>query len=194
MADAGEIKEQEKQEEPKAEKPKKKASFKRFLPWIILGVVAAISAGAGFGLSRLFAGSGPAEPAKDSAQEQRSEAESLNVEDSTKGTQKIWYYELEPVVANLDEPNVTRYVRAVLVLEMNPAIDEKKGRSFLDEKKPVLTNWLAIYLASLNIEDIRGERNLKSIQSQILDVFNEKLFPDSKPQIKQVLFKEFAIQ
>jgi flagellar basal body-associated protein FliL len=106
----------------------------------------------------------------------------------------VWYYDLEPVVANLDEPNVTRYVRAVLTLEMSADVDEKKGRTFLDEKKPVLTNWLSIYLASLSIEDIRGERNLKSIQSQILDVFNEKVFPNSKPQIKQVLFREFAIQ
>ena len=59
---------------------------------------------------------------------------------------------------------------------------------------PILTNWLTIYLASLSLEDIRGDRNLKRIQIQILDAFNEQLFPNQKPKIKRVLFKEFAIQ
>jgi len=195
MADEGNIKEkeQEKQEEPKAEKTGKKTSIKRLLPWIILGVIVAVFAGAGFGLGRLFAGFGADKPGQSAPQDQLTQAENLKAVGSA-GAQKIWYYDLEPVVANLDEPNVTRYVRAVLTLEMSPEMNEKKGRSFLDEKKPILTNWLAIYLASLGLEDIRGEKNLKSIQSQILDVFNEKLFPNSKPQIKGVLFKEFAIQ
>ena len=54
--------------------------------------------------------------------------------------------------------------------------------------------WLTVYLASLHLEDIRGDNNLKRIQSQVMDAFNEKLFPDSKPKIKNVLFKEFAVQ
>jgi flagellar basal body-associated protein FliL len=194
MADKGDIKEQEKQENPKAEKTDKKTSIRRFLPWIILGAIVVVSAGAGFGLGRLFAGIGKDKATEPSPQNQQTEAENIKADTSAKGTQKIWYYDLEPVIANLDEPNVTRYVRAVLTLEMSPEMDEKKGKDFLDEKKPILTNWLAIYLASLSLENIRGERNLKSIQAQILDVFNEKLFPDSKPQIKHVLFREFAIQ
>ena len=109
-------------------------------------------------------------------------------------SQKGWYYSLEPVVANLDVPDVTRYVRATLILEISPDLDEKEGLVFLDEKKPILTNWLTVYLASLSIDDIRGESSLKRIQAQILDAFNEKLFPDSKPKIKHILFKEFAVQ
>jgi len=81
-----------------------------------------------------------------------------------------------------------------LTLEVDSEIDPKKGAAFIESKKPLLKNWLAIYLASLNLEDIRGDRNLIRIQSQIRDAFNEKLFPDSKPQIKNVLIKEFAIQ
>jgi len=77
---------------------------------------------------------------------------------------------------------------------MSSEVDEKKGVVFLDEKKPILTSWLTIYLAGLSLEDTRGDRNLKRIQSQVLDTFNEKLFPDSKPQIRNVLFKEFAVQ
>ena len=57
-----------------------------------------------------------------------------------------------------------------------------------------MTNWLTIYLASLSLGDIRGDKNLRRIQSQITDAFNEILFPDAKPQIENVLFKEFPIQ
>jgi len=97
-------------------------------------------------------------------------------------------------VANLNEPSVTRFVRASLTLEMSAEMDVEKGTAFLDEKKPILINWLTVYLSSLGLEDIRGDKNLRSIQSHIRDAFNEKLFPDSKPQIKQVLIKEFPVQ
>jgi flagellar basal body-associated protein FliL len=101
---------------------------------------------------------------------------------------------LDPVIANLNVTDVTRYVRASLTLEISSEMDEKKGTAFFDEKKPILKNWLTVYLASLGLEDIRGDMNLKRIQSQVLDAFNEKLFPDSKPKIKSILFKEFAVQ
>lgn len=181
---------QGKQEETKAEAGDKKSLVGRLLPGLIIGGVIIIFAGAGFTLGRLFAG--PSAP-EASEQTQSAQTEDMEVEDSTDG-QKGWYYNLEPVIANLDVPDVTRYVRASLTLELSPSLDEKEGRVLLDEKKPVLTNWLTVYLASLSIDDIRGERNLKRIQSQVLDAFNEKLFPDSKPKIKRVLFKEFAVQ
>ena len=194
MADEGQTKEKEKQEEPKVEKTGKAGLIKRFLPWIMLGAVVIIFAGTGFVLGRVLAGPGTTETEQSSQQNQKTQVESLKADDLTKDTKKVWYYDLEPVIANLDEPNVTRYVRASLILEIGMEIDQEKGKAFLDEKKPVLTNWLAIYLASLNLEDIRGERNLKGIQMQILDAFNEKLFPDGKPRISQILFREFAIQ
>ena len=109
------------------------------------------------------------------------------------GSNDTWYYDLEPVVANLDEPSVTRYVRAAIKLEINSAMEQDKGEKHLEDKKPILTNWLTIYLAGLTLEDARGDRNLKRIQSQILDAFNEKLFPDAKPQIKRILFNEFVV-
>ena len=73
-------------------------------------------------------------------------------------------------------------------------ISEEEGKAFLDEKKPVLINWLTVYLSSLSLDDIRGDRNLRSIQSHVRDAFNEQLFPDSQAQIKQVLIKEFPVQ
>jgi len=192
MADTEEQKDSEDQSNDK------KASGGGILPWIILAVVTALCAGAGFGLSRLLAGSRtPATGAETTQQDESAQAKNLKADEpdlSGGDSRKSWYYSLESVIANLNEPGVTRYVRATLTLEINPEVDKEKGTAFFEEKKPLLTNWLTIYLASLTLEDIRGDRNLKRIQSKILDAFNEKLFPDAKPQIKNILFKEFAIQ
>ncbi len=189
--------EQEKSGE-RAEKTDRKASTGGILQWVITAAAVLLFAVAGFGLGRLLKGSPPPDtPDQDESSQQiePDQIQDLLVVDSSADSEKNWYYDkLGPVVANLDVPGVTRYVRAALTLEISPEVDQKKGEIYLEQKKPLLKDWLTIYLASLSLEDIRGDRNLKRIQSQILDSFNEKLFPDAKPQIKKVLFKEFAIQ
>jgi flagellar basal body-associated protein FliL len=122
------------------------------------------------------------------------QAEQLKPDKPGAAKEDSWYYNLEPVVANLDEPGATRYVRAALTLEMSPEISAEKGAAFMEQKKPLLTNLLTIYLAGLNIEATRGDKNLKRIQSDICDTFNERLFPNGKPLIKRILIKEFAVQ
>ncbi len=199
MADEDEIKQQEtqeiqeQQETTKTEGGKKKSFVARLLPKIIVVLVVVIFAGVGFTLGRLFAGSSVSQVPV-ASENGLSDLESIKIKGSDDDSQKSWYYHLEPVIANLNVADVTRYVKASLTLEVSADLDEKKGTAFLDEKKPILTNWLTVYLASLGLDDIRGYGNLKRIQSQMLDAFNEKLFPDSKPQIKQILFKEFAVQ
>ncbi|MCP4613748.1 MAG: flagellar basal body-associated FliL family protein [Planctomycetes bacterium] len=178
-------------DDKKTETDEKKSLIARLLPKVIIVVIVGVFAGAGFTLARLLAGS-PASQTNEGAEQAQSE--NMDTEDSEDGTQGSWYYHLEPVIANLDVDDVTRYVKASLTLEVSIDVDEKEGTVFIDQKKPVLTNWLTVYLASLHLDDIRGDSNLKRIQSQVMDAFNEKLFPDSKPKIKNVLFKEFAVQ
>jgi flagellar basal body-associated protein FliL len=105
-----------------------------------------------------------------------------------------WYYELDPVLANLNSPGATRYVRAVLVLQMSPEISKNDGEKLLEKKKPILVNWLTIYLSNLSLEQATGEENIQRIRANVLDAFNEKLWPDSKPKIEKILLKEFPIQ
>ncbi|MFA7486004.1 MAG: flagellar basal body-associated FliL family protein, partial [Phycisphaerae bacterium] len=62
------------------------------------------------------------------------------------------------------------------------------------ERMPIMINLLNIYFAGLGIEDINSDKQMKRIQSELLDIFNENLYPGSKPLIKRVLFKEFGIQ
>jgi len=193
-------KESEKQEEPQQEKSDKKTLAGGYLQWIIMAVVVVVCAGAGFGLARLFGGSasgGPPVAAPAEAGAESTDTQVANATGSTTDSQSNsdgWYYDFEPVVANLNEPGVTRYIRVALTLQISTQLDQKKGTALLEEKKPLLKSWLTIYLASQSLEDIRGDRNLRRIQSEILDAFNEKLFPDAKPKVRNVLFKEFAVQ
>lgn len=193
MADADEAKEQQGAE---AEKGDKKSFIGRSLPWIIVGLVVAVGAGAGFGLGQLLAGPGaPPVSEADSQADEAGQAEDLSPDEgSPGGSDKVWYYDLDPVIANLNEPGVSRYVRASFTLEISAETDAKKGASFLDEKRPILTDMLFVYLSGLSLRDVQGDKNLKSVQSRIRELFNEKLFPDSKPQIKRVLIKEFPVQ
>lgn len=202
MADEKEVKnEQEAQskEEPKqqtadADEQKKDDTAKKtgqgLLTWVIMTVAIIALGGSGFVLGRLFAGS----PTHAESSKQTKAAEKPKDDLTAKETQKTWYYQLDPVVANLDVPGATRYIRAVLILELDHTLDQKKGVALFEEKKPLLINWLTIYLSSLTLEDVTGSGNLRRIQSQVLDAFNEELFPDSKPMVKKILLKEFPIQ
>ena len=181
----------EEQEDGKSGGKEKKSFLDRFLPGIIIGLVVVSFSVAGFTVGRLFGSSSVPQTSESS---KNGQAQDLQSEDSDDGSKNTWYYHMPPVIANLNVSDVTRYVKTSLILEISDEIDEKKFTVFLNEKQPILTNWLTVYLASLGLDDIRGDNNLKRIQVHVLDAFNEKLFPDSKPQIKHILFKEFAVQ
>jgi flagellar basal body-associated protein FliL len=204
----------------KADKGKKRS----LLPIIIVAAIVLVAAGAGIGLSRLFAGSSKTPSAEEATSEQETPAEKQTAkpesakEEKTKSEKpaakhgesakgegaksekpgpkdgEAWYCQLEPVVANLDEPGATRYIRAAFILEISPELNSEKGTVVFEQKKPLIANMLTIYLAGLNIETTRGDKNLKRIQLELCDIFNEQLFPDSKPMVKRVLIKEFAVQ
>jgi len=185
--------------ENEAQKSDKEASSSGIMQWIIMAVVVLVCAGAGFGLGRLFAGSGQPQIPESTPQETEPApippAQKTAEDALAENSKGIWYYnDLEPVAANLNVPNATRYVRVTLTLELSSELDEVKGRKLLDAKKPALKNRLTLYLASLSIEDCTGTKNLMRIRSEILDAFNQELFPDSKPQIRKIYLKEFVIQ
>ena len=79
------------------------------------------------------------------------------------------------VVANLADPGATRYIRAGFMLEMAGSFESDSGALWLGEKKPLIKNWLAIYLASQTVEDLQGERNLNRVLAEIV--------PEEKPTL-----------
>lgn len=185
----------EKKAEPQ-EKAKQSSGTSSFAVWIILAGIIIASAGAGLGAAKIFARSSPAtKPQTEQTQPEPPprQQELLNT-DNKDSEQVSWSINMEPVVASLKEPRVDRYVRVTLTLEMSPEAQKDKTGQFIKNNTAILRNWLTIYLADLTLEDVSGRRNLKRIQAEILDGFNELLFPDTKPLIVRVLFNEFAIQ
>lgn len=180
-------------EETKTEDNEKKSLVGRLLPILMIIFVVGLCSGGGFFLGRVLGGSDEQVEA-DIEIDQSDIANAINEGNSSGDGSDCWYYDLEPVIANLNEPSVTRYVSASLTFEMSSTLDKDKGTEYLEEKKPIIINWMTIYLSGLGLDDIRGDKNLMSIKSHIRDSLNEILFPDSKPQINDVLIQKFPVQ
>lgn len=164
------------------------------LPWIVTVVIAILCAAAGLAVGHLFAGFRELKKVAPAQSSLLFDSELLGDEHpAATDSGKTWYYDLDPVTANLNEPNFARYVRIAVTLEMDKKVDASKGRALLDQKKTLLANILAVYLASLSTDSLKGHENLEQLRSQILGLFNSELFPDSKPRIRQILLKQLAI-
>jgi len=170
--------------------PPQKGAMAKLMPWLVPALALIVCAGAGFAVSRLFGTRGAAQNVS------ASEGTAIDLlppmDDADPG--EMWYYDLEPIVANLNEPGVTRYVRVTLTLEVGNGMAEDDGLPFLEQRTPLLKNWLTLFLSNQTTENIRGEQNLRQMQAQIAEMLNQGLFPNAKPCIKRVLFKELSIQ
>ncbi|MHC4212319.1 MAG: flagellar basal body-associated FliL family protein [Planctomycetota bacterium] len=169
----------------------KKSLIAKILPMLIILIVAAIGAAGGFTTARVVAAKlNPKDPNNLKQAQSDKPKERVKADDEN----GVWYYQHEPVVSCLDEDDVKRYIRATLTFAISSSLPEEEGKALFKEKTPLITNYLTIYLASLNLDSVRGGNNLRKIRSQICDDLNEKLFPDQKHIIKEILFKEWAIQ
>ena len=192
--------EEKKQNEQTTSAPPKGGDGKKssMMIWIIMLLVMIICAGAGVGIGQIFGSIGSAEETQALEPEKTDPLKEISTKttdgNSDKNNDKNWYFELDPVIANLNEPGSTRYIMVTLIIEVSPDVDQQKGTEFLKEKSYPIKDWLTIYFAGLTLEDIQGDKNLKRIQTYICQMLNEKLFPDAKPQLKHILFKELAIQ
>ncbi|HEX41134.1 MAG TPA: flagellar basal body-associated FliL family protein [Phycisphaerales bacterium] len=181
--------------ENKQEKPAggadRRSLIGRLLPWTVIIVVVAVSAGAGFGLGRIFARSATPDPSDPNAPKPAAAGKTTPAENDPEKT--LLYEDLPTVVATLNEPGLTRYLRVTLMLKLFQR-ETADSKAVVAGKSAELVNWLNLFLASQTLEDVRGDRNLRRLQMQILDAFNQVLAPNAKPLIKEVYFKDIAIQ
>ncbi|KPJ76841.1 MAG: hypothetical protein AMK72_06020 [Planctomycetes bacterium SM23_25] len=159
------------------------------LAWVKFGALCVglivLAAAAGYGTGTLLSGAGA-----ETTEPQPQPAE--KVQPDTADQTQYKYKDFETITVNLDEPRLARYVRATITVAVEPEhYGEVEG--LLDTKMPVLRDWLTVYLASCTLDDVRGSANLNRIRREICDAFNQRLWPDQKPKIHDVLFKEFTI-
>lgn len=196
-----EIEKNEKQTQEETEtKTSESSPGSKLSVWLLTAGIVLGGAVGGFALAQLLVSSGPKQAKADVVEENPAdffEKQGASDKDS-------WEYDLKAVIGNLDEPGVTRYLRVTATLVMSPEMDETKGTLFLggaeDEslgdpgKKGVLADFLSDYISGLSLERVRGQKNRRRIKQELTEGFNELLFPDSKPYVKTVLLKEFAVQ
>lgn len=166
-----------------AQKPAGKGK-PNMLFWGILVVVIILGCAAGFGVGRLMAGPKSAQAAQEAPE---------SAAPSAPAPQDLDYIDLDAITVNLDEPRLGRYVRAGVTLAVKKS-NAAAVNELLGTRKPEIKSMLNVYFAGCSLEQVRGAQNLNRLRRELGDKLNERLWPDGKPMIEQVLFKDFAVQ
>jgi len=152
---------------------------------IPVGVVV-ISVAAGFLVTRLTGGSTASTQA--SAQD-----DSYATAQRDDGKGEYEYFPLEPIIVNLNEPRLARYIRATLTLVIRKE-HSKDAIKVIEKKLPTVRSRLILYLSNCSLEEVRGAENLNRILRDIQDSMNDWLWPNGRPLIVRVDYSEWAIQ
>lgn len=185
---------QEEASEDAGQEKKSEGKKKGLLPWIILAVVVPLCAGMGFGLGRLLAGPKVELVEEEPEEETPDLPDYMNLMDPKGNAKDTWFHELDAVVANLNDPGASRYIRVSFTLEMNGKMPQEKTIAYLAKENYVIKDLIYKYLAAQSLKDMQGGRNLNRVPIEIKDLLNQAVFPDMEPPIVNVLYREHAIQ
>jgi flagellar FliL protein len=167
--------EEEEKEEGKAEQ-KKKRSPKLF---IIIGVVVVLLAGGAGAAYFLFMGKGGHGEGKKATTEESKGEKGEGAMAANKN--------LDAFIVNLTDAQGTRYLKAVMQLEL----DSAELSAELDEKMPMIRDDVISLLSSKSFEDISTEPGKRELKKAILERVNRNL---DGGQVTRVFFTEFVVQ
>ena len=140
---------------------------------------------------------GPAEDPNAAAAQEAPEDfyDGSSSEPSSVASEEFVYIEFEPIIANLDDEQMLRYIRAKIILAVSKE-DEAEATKMLDgrNKKIEVRGWVTSYLAGQTIESIKGQENHNRIRREIRENINQLLWPRRKPVIDHITFDEFTVQ
>lgn len=103
------------------------------------------------------------------------------------------YLDFGTLVVNLDEPNLTRYLKVHVSLAVTPTQHSVLERQ-VKARKALLTDWLNGYLSSQTMDSIRGRTGQNRLRREIREQFNRILSSRIDKPIEGVLFLEFNVQ
>ncbi len=145
------------------------------------------------GLSPNKAEAGPAEGHAAASSSEEGSSHGSAKKDADKNDGDFAYIDFEPIVVNLDEARLARYIRTAITLAVVQA-DHKEADRVIQRSMPEVRSWLTIKLAGCSLENVRGEKNLTRLCREIADALNARLWPNERPLIHHVLLKEVAVQ
>jgi len=154
--------------------------------FIVLGIVAVVLVGMVFALLIFAPGVVPflgEKPADQTASDQ-----ALEEKGGTKGADTLGVlYAMEPFIVNLVDPNVQRYLKLKIELELN----NKPVQSEIDLRMPQIKDSLLVLLSSKSFNDIKTVEGKMRLRMEIISRINNFL---TEGRVKNVYFTEFVVQ
>ncbi len=109
------------------------------------------------------------------------------------GEQKTVVVPFGDVVVNLAEERMNRYLRLKLAVLVD-ADDEKEVTEALTPQKATVKSKLINHIAGKTLKDVSGSIGVNRLQREILERFEEVLYPDGNSKIRAILFEEYVVQ
>lgn len=97
------------------------------------------------------------------------------------------------VSVNLAEERMTRYLRLKVAVQV-PEADEHKVHEHVEKNKAALKSWMISHVAGKSLKDVSGTAGVQRLQREILERFDDILYPDAESPIRNVLFEEYIVQ
>jgi len=97
------------------------------------------------------------------------------------------------VVVNLAEERMSRYLRVKIALKVD-AEDEKTATALVTKHKAAMKSKLISHLAGKSLKDVSGSVGVNKLQREILERFEDILYPDGESKLRDVLFEEYVVQ
>ncbi|HEV3437251.1 MAG TPA: flagellar basal body-associated FliL family protein [Gemmata sp.] len=97
------------------------------------------------------------------------------------------------VVVNLVDPRMQRYLRVKIAVLVD-AEAEEEVTELLTKHKATVKSKLIGHLAGKEIKDVSGTVGVNRLQRELLERFEDVLYPDGHSQIRNILFEEYVIQ
>jgi flagellar basal body-associated protein FliL len=97
------------------------------------------------------------------------------------------------VVVNLAEERLTRYLRLKIVLVVEEEA-EAEVTALLEKKKATMKSWLISHLTGKTLKDVAGTVGVNRTQREILERFEDTLYPSGHGHLKHIMFEEYLVQ
>ena len=97
------------------------------------------------------------------------------------------------IVVNLSEDRMSRYLRVKIAVKVD-AHDEKAITALVAKHKAAMKSKIIGHLAGKGMKDVGGTVGVAKLQREILEKFDDILYPDGDSKLQEVLFEEYVVQ
>jgi flagellar basal body-associated protein FliL len=97
------------------------------------------------------------------------------------------------IVVNLVDPRMQRYLRVKIAVLVD-ADAEEEATALLAKHKAAVKSKLIGHISGKEIKDVSGTVGVNRLQRELLERFEDVLYPDGHSQIRAILFEEYVIQ